>query len=262
MKQKNCSGQTRKKNLHRQTGVSRHNGGQIRGLLKPLDEIVLWWSDGFQRGHSTRPSWCPETLWSLRHSLGCVSSTGVAGRHKRGRGTSVESVAHLTSSGRHHVLFGSSLRNTSIRFLLSRQPTPVVSLSVKNFPQTGTRFFFFSTREIKYGFLIITFWTSSQFVLISSRETRHGFLASRLWQETFVKKWLGKLWFFCSKSFTRHQNGFGWFQHLLKSLCLFKTVTTWYQNGYRKLRWFQYLLKSFCLFKTITTQHQNGFRWF
>ena len=44
----------------REAGVSRHNGGSIEILLKLLNTIVLWWSDGFQ-GTRNGPTWCLDT---------------------------------------------------------------------------------------------------------------------------------------------------------------------------------------------------------
>ena len=39
----------------RETCVSRHNGGPIKGPLKPLNTIVLWCSKGFQDGPQFNP---------------------------------------------------------------------------------------------------------------------------------------------------------------------------------------------------------------
>ena len=38
----------------REISVSWHNGGPIKGPLKPFDAIVLWWTRGFQ-GHPMMP---------------------------------------------------------------------------------------------------------------------------------------------------------------------------------------------------------------
>ena len=39
--------------------------GTIKGPLKPLNTIVLWWYEGFPERPSIGPPWCRETLVSL-----------------------------------------------------------------------------------------------------------------------------------------------------------------------------------------------------
>ena len=39
----------------RETGVSRHNGIQLRNPLKPHNTLVLWWSNGFQKALNCDP---------------------------------------------------------------------------------------------------------------------------------------------------------------------------------------------------------------